>query len=631
MKSARILFIISFMVALVVAWPQQLFADTGPWQGNQFAKLRLISAFDATGETDTIEAALEIKLTKGWKIYWRSPGDAGLPPEIDFTNSPAITKHHLSFPIPERFTLFGLETYGYGGQVILPLKLDLAELRKPMTARADFTGLVCSDVCVPLDAELTLYLPKGEARVSPHARAIAMARAKVPSDSTRAGVRVQTAAIDGSRLVVSLADEQGEVLAMTSGDILIESDISGYSFGRPRLASARANIEINGREASELIGKPITLTVITADYLIEESVLVTAAVAKTLVSQTTALILLVAFIGGVILNVMPCVLPVIALKLAGVMGLGGASSTLIRKSFIATAAGIIISFVALALILVAVRETGVAIGWGVQFQSPIFLIIAAIMMAVFGLMLLDKITLPTPAFAGRLVSRGDSRVMSDMSAGVMATLLATPCSAPFVGTAITFAFTAPSVIMIAVFISMGCGLASPWLLVAARPSLVHLLPSSGRWMIWLRRVLALGLFVTALWLLSLLAGHLVSTTPEDNSVWQSWKIGRAEALADQGKIVLVDVTADWCITCKANKILVFNNEAIGQFLREHEVVMLQADWTQTDADISRYLAAFDRYGVPFNVVYGPAAPGGIPLPELVTGSSIKSAIIAASR
>ena len=242
MKSARILFIISFMVALVVAWPQQLFADTGPWQGNQFAKLRLISAFDATGETDTIEAALEIKLTKGWKIYWRSPGDAGLPPEIDFTNSPAITKHHLSFPIPERFTLFGLETYGYGGQVILPLKLDLAELRKPMTARADFTGLVCSDVCVPLDAELTLYLPKGEARVSPHARAIAMARAKVPSDSTRAGVRVQTAAIDGSRLVVSLADEQGEVLAMTSGDILIESDISGYSFGRGRASPLRAPI-----------------------------------------------------------------------------------------------------------------------------------------------------------------------------------------------------------------------------------------------------------------------------------------------------------------------------------------------------------------------------------------------------
>ncbi|MGB2097495.1 MAG: protein-disulfide reductase DsbD family protein, partial [Candidatus Puniceispirillales bacterium] len=337
---------------------------------------------------------------------------------------------------------------------------------------------------------------------------------------------------------------------------------------------------------------------------------------------------LLAFLGGLILNIMPCVLPVLSLKLTSILKQGNASQSQIRRSFLMSAAGIILSFMGLAGGLLAMREMGLAIGWGIQFQNPYFLSLMIVLMVGFSLMMIDKIMIPVPDFArrwsGRLTTGAGG--WHDMASGALATLLATPCSAPFVGTAIAFAFAAPSYAMLVIFLAMGTGLAAPWLCVAVFPQLAGYLPRPGMWLVYVRQVLALGLLVTAAWLGFVLSTVLYDAPSTYSGNWQKWEPGLAEEYARNGEIVLVDVTADWCLTCKTNKFLVLDLKDVQEFLDDRDVKLLKADWTTPDNDILNYLSGFGRYGIPFNVVYGPDANDGIILPELLTTKSVFEAI-----
>ena len=244
--------------------------------------------------------------------------------------------------------------------------------------------------------------------------------------------------------------------------------------------------------------------------------------------------------------------------------------------------------------------------------------------------MLDIVTLPVPQFAQRLGgSQASSGLAGDFASGALATLLATPCSAPFVGTAIAFALAAPGGMLMTVFLSMGAGLALPWVMVAAFPALVSFLPKPGPWLITMKRVLALGLFATSVWLLTVLGSHFNSSAGPDQG-WQEWQPGLAQSLTAEGRVVFVDVTADWCITCKTNKALVLDTDTVSKTFADQDVVLLRADWTLPDDAISAYLASFGRYGIPFNAVYGPSAPDGLPLPEILTTSAIRDALQRAS-
>ncbi|MEM7709834.1 MAG: thioredoxin family protein [Pseudomonadota bacterium] len=388
-----------------------------------------------------------------------------------------------------------------------------------------------------------------------------------------------------------------------------------------------------------------------------------------------AWILLVSMLGGLILNLMPCVLPVLSIKLASALQSADRPLARVRAGFLASAAGVMVFFAVLALALVGLKGAGVAVGWGVQFQQPIFLAFVIGLMTLFAANLLGafEMQLGSTAMTG-MAQAGGAGLRGDFATGAFAALMATPCSAPFIGTAVTYALTSGPVEVVAVFLAMGLGLALPYLAVAARPGLVRRLPRPGRWMGTLRVGLGVVMLAAVAWLLTVLAGAagtrmamivgglavalllalkigragpvagaglaamviaaaLVPPAPVGRvaslmGVWQPFERDRIADEVAAGEVVFVDVTADWCLTCVANKRLVLDRGDVADALGE--VVALQADWTRPDPGISAYLETHGRFGIPFNAVYGPGAPEGIALPELLTEGAVLEALARAA-
>ena len=230
--------LITFLALLLLMLaPLSASAASGPWQGNDVMKARLVSATTAVGDASSIEAGLEFKLKPGWKVYWRSPGDAGLPPVLDFSASGDVTDHHLDFPAPTRFSILGFDSFGYGEGVVLPLRIDRLSPGRALTVVANLDGLVCKDICIPVQETLTLSMPRGEAVVSEHARDIAKARARVPGQGTAAGQMISAIAVEGSVIRLGLA-RGGVALPLDNGDVLIEAR-AGFSFSKPRFRGDR--------------------------------------------------------------------------------------------------------------------------------------------------------------------------------------------------------------------------------------------------------------------------------------------------------------------------------------------------------------------------------------------------------
>lgn len=618
--------------ALLAATMGAALAAAGPWQGDDgHMRARLITATDSLPEDGQLTAGLEVELKDGWKIYWRSPGDAGLPPELDFSASAQVTAHELKFPAPARFSILGFDSFGYAKRVIYPLDLTITPTSRGMTLVGRLSGLVCSSICVPIDEVLTLSLapPTTPLTASAEARDLAVFAAQVPSkqagQGTSRGVTISNLYYDDAGLILGFEKDGMPVVfaQAASADILVEAP-SGYSFAPPVKFGNFVQLKSQGKPVSDLQGQPLTLTALAGDWSLESTHIAKKLPATIDVNASLLAIIAVAFLGGLILNIMPCVLPVLSLKLASVIGMGGADRGPIRRSFLATAVGVITSFLMLGAIFAAVRQAGVAVGWGIQFQDPYFLVGSAAAIGLFGLVMLDLITIPIPQF----IANGNARrtgLLGDFLSGFLATLLATPCSAPFVGTALTFAFTAPTATMLMVFLAMGIGLAAPWLLVAALPQLAQFLPRPGAWLIQVKRVLAAGLFVTSAWLLSILAMPYLGNTSDDGR-WQAWQPDAIPELVANGGVVVVDVTADWCLTCKANKALVLDGADVTAAFAASDAVLMKADWTTPNPAISKFLSDHGRFGIPFDIIYGPARPDGIILPELLTDQLVLDAL-----
>jgi suppressor for copper-sensitivity B len=333
----------------------------------------------------------------------------------------------------------------------------------------------------------------------------------------------------------------------------------------------------------------------------------------------------------------------------------------------------------LAAAMVGFKAAGIAVGWGVQFQQPLFLVFMVALVTVFACNLWGLVEVPLPSWLAGLGAKGDEKsLLGNFAIGAFATLLATPCSAPFLGTAIGFALAAGPLEIFAIFMALGIGLAAPYLAVAAAPRLAMGLPRPGRWMLVLRRVLGVALAATAAWLVSVLVTQiggtaalavaglvvaaaaalwrlsapalrrvvpaallaaafivpLVAATPPAASAgdafWRDFDRGEIDPLVRGGSIVFVDVTADWCLTCKVNKELVIDAPSMRRRLEAPDVVAMRADWTRPSDAIAAYLRSFGRYGIPFNAVYGPGAPRGIALSEILTADRVLAALGAAA-
>jgi len=348
----------------------------------------------------------------------------------------------------------------------------------------------------------------------------------------------------------------------------------------------------------------------------------------------------VALLGGLILNLMPCVLPVLSIKILGALSHGGAERGHVRAAFLASAGGIVVSFLALAGAAVAVKSAGAAVGWGIQFQQPVFLAVMIALLLLFATNLwgLFEIRLPSALMSVGASGAAHHTLLGHFLSGAFATLLATPCSAPFLGTAVGFALARGPAEITAIFAALGLGMALPYLAVAAWPGLATRLPKPGAWMLTVKKAMGAALAATALWLASILAtqtGFLGAATEaaagKADIAWAAFDEAAIARNVAEGKVVFVDVTADWCITCKVNKAAVVERGAVAQLLSSGSVVAMRADWTKPDDAIARYLAGFDRYGIPFNAVYGPGAPQGVALSELLTEAEVLAALEKAAK
>jgi suppressor for copper-sensitivity B len=674
-------------LACLLPGPARAADGASDWFVTDQGEVRLIAASPVVGDAASLDLGLEFRLAPHWKIYWRSPGDAGFPPRLDWQGSANLASAQLSWPAPQRFSVQGLETVGYTDHVVLPLTAGIAHPGQPVRLVAALSYLTCREICIPYETVLHLDLPAASAASgdSGNAALIARYQARVPGNGGGAGLALAGASlVSGAKPVLELrVDTRRPLLAP---DAFIEGP-QGVSFGAPHLAASDApgqallRLPAAGTPAAleGLIGKPLTVTLVDGERALEGHVTPQAAPPPADLGLLLA-ILPVALLGGFILNFMPCVLPVLSIKLLRVVEHGGRSLGAIRRGFLASAAGVILSFLALAAVMIALKSAGIAVGWGLQFQQPPFLVFMAVLLTLFACNLWGFFEVPLPAWIGGLAARqsDNGAVLGNVAAGAFATLLATPCSAPFLGTAIGFALAAGPVEILAVFLALGIGLAAPYLLVALLPRLAQGLPRPGRWMLVLRRLLGVALAITALWLISvlvsetglraalavaallaaaaaalgllrpawprrlaataaLLLAFLVPATlaapppvPAGDAFWRGFDRTAIDRLVGEGQIVFVDVTADWCLTCKVNKELVIDQPAVQQRLQRPGTVVMRADWTRPSTAIAAYLRSFGRYGIPFNAVYGPGLPQGKALPEILTPEQVLAALAEAA-
>lgn len=594
-------------------------------------ELRLFSAVTASGDASTLPLGLEMKLKPGWKTYWRSPGDAGFPLQMELTGAENVTGFSMAWPVPHRFELFGLQTFGYGDRVIFPIDLKISEPGKPVRAAFLIRYLVCEKICIPYDAHLELSIPAGKADLTTDAAVLNEFRAQVPQAAS--GLKIDKVAWeDGSHLRIEASSPLGQ---FHEPDLLFEAS-DAILFSKPQVTVKEGGskaqflvsvIESDSKARDHAV--PLHITLIDEHRGFDQSYANIWALPRGDPSFPFS-ILLIALLGGLILNAMPCVLPVLILKLASIADLAGRAKSEARQSFLATAAGILFSFAVLAFFILGLKASGQTLGWGIQFQQPLFLGFLVLVCIFFAANLIGIVSIPMPAFLGSLGNvEGRGRWMAPFLTGCLATLLATPCSAPFVGTAIAFALSGNAYSIFLVFMAMGLGLASPYVAVAIFPRIVEKIPRPGRWMKGVKVLLAFSLLGTALWLGTILAGQLgapftIVRAKAGAIEWQAFDQDLIHPAVEQGRVVLVDVTADWCITCIANERLVLEQPEVLATLKD--VVTMRGDWTKPDEKIAGFLSAHGRYGIPFIIIYGPGAREGIVLPEILTPNRVIEAL-----
>ncbi|WP_323969467.1 protein-disulfide reductase DsbD family protein [Aeromonas veronii] len=638
-----------------------LASDTG-WltsPQNDHARVRLQADRSTADQTRIL---LDVELESGWKTYWHSPGEGGIAPQILWDEP--VGDFQWRWPEPRHFEVAGLSTQGYQGDVTFPLSLNYPA-GQPLKGTLRLS--TCSNVCILTDFPFTLAVD-GRAPAGfdfGWAKAISNLPQPLPAE-TRIELGYQ-------HNQLQLRAERTE--GWQSPALFIDA-LEGAEFGKPALEVegntliARVPVSDGWQgDAPDLRGQSLGLLLTSGEQAWQGKGTIGAPLALPNQSHSLFWLLGAALLGGLILNLMPCVLPVLALKLGTVLQHQQREQGAVRKQFLAASAGIIASFWVLAAMSSLLRATQGAVGWGIQFQSAGFIGLMVLVTLLFcaNLLGLFEIRLPS-ALSTRLATSGGNGLGGHFLQGSFATLLATPCSAPFLGTAVAFALAAPLDQLWLIFTALGIGMSLPWLLVAALPRLALWLPKPGRWMNHLRILLGLMMLGSSLWLTSLLDNHLGSyatgwlmvamllalligiiwrygmrgftlaialaaligsplllsgafsaqgSASVDKVVWQPLSERAITDALAQNKRVFIDVTADWCVTCKANKYNVLLRDEVQQALSAPDVVALRGDWSKPSDAIAAFLRKRGAAAVPFNQIYGPELQQGVTLSPLL--------------
>jgi len=644
------------------------------WAISEKSKVRLISPMTASNNNKLI-LALEYELEDEWKTYWKSPGGGGFPQKIIWNNSSNVKDIKILWPEPIEFEILGLKSIGYKDKVIFPLIVDLEDNQKQTNLNLNINYLVCKDVCIPGSADIFLNIPSGDGEYTDYFFEIE----KVLSTTLNNNIdftpisNFSFKAIENNNSVIfdieisttSFFDDP-KIFIHTPFGLPVVEPINNYSLDFQKLNTSLYY------SADQFNEKKFPIEIFFYDnnhsFKVEKSVEIENIDKNISINTSLIYLLLISILGGFILNLMPCVFPVLSLKLLSVINTEDKN---IKSSFFITVLGIISSFLILGAFFAILKQINISISWGMQFQEPYFLMFILIIISMFFLNTLGLFQINLPSFlsSSKILNSGNNFYTKNFFNGFFATLLATPCSAPYLGTAVTAAFTQSTTYLFLIFFFMGIGMSLPYLIIAFFPGLISFLPRSGKWMIYFKYFLSILLFITIVWLLSILNNYfnyffivtftvlliLISAilkfriyqtpliisliiifflTPylnsfqkinEENYKSNNWLDFNSKSIPEiiaNNEIVFLDITADWCITCKFNKINVLNSKKISDFFDSQEVTLIKADWTQPNEKINKFLKKYNKFGIPFNAFYSSKFPEGIVMNEILTEKQI---------
>lgn len=573
----------------------------------------LLSAASAARPGESFTAGLKLTMRGGWHVYWRNAGDAGTAPSLAWNLPEGWSAAALGWPAPKRLEFPPLTNFGYSGEVILPLTLTVAPGAKPgpravLRARAEW--LECLETCVPGGADLVL--PVQVAAVSREraedAAVLAAALAALPQPYAEAA-----AERDGNTVRLRLKGRHPLAEFFPAVPDFFSNARSAVS-----VSPAETELTLNLEQGGEIPARVEGVLVRPGFSPAEVSVPIEA-------SGSSSRFLLLAFAGGLLLNLMPCVLPVLAFKAIGLLNRKDRRPAQARLESAAYAAGMLLCCEVLALALLLSRRAGETLGWGTQFQSPWLVGALAVLFVFAGLSLFGVFE-----FGARWMGVGSSLSSREGLAGAFfsgafAMAAGAPCTAPFMGATLGWAMTRPAPEVLGVFGALGLGAAAPYAFLSAWPALIRLLPRPGNWMIALKKLLSLPLFATAGWLLFVLWRLLAPAPAAQDALWRTWSPEAVAAARAAGDTVVVDFTAAWCLSCQANEHAALADPGVRAALARPGVAAFRADWTGRDAKIQDELSRYGRNGVPLYVVH-PAGGPAVLLPELLTPGILLDAL-----
>ena len=581
---------------------------------------------------------LKANLLPEWKIYWRNPGDAGLPPEIKWEAGNNIKSMNLQFPNPKRFKFFGIETFGYENEVIFPIVIERLNKNKKISGQLLFEAQVCAEICVPVSFNYDLSKLAKNYNNNSKLSDILKYKRKVPKNVGHKDLELFSFDKFDSKLKLTFINK----LNINPYDIIVE-DNKEFIFEKPSYSKTGKllNLTINFKDNKNYEFEFLKLTFLNNDNSYERIITNTSNLPnKNILNFNENKILIgleifiIALIGGFILNFMPCVLPVLSLKMVQLVNLRTENKVIFRKKILFNILGILTSFLLLAVGTYIVKSAGELVGWGVQFQNPSFLIFMILLTAFFGFNLLGLFNLFLPPKILNILSYRGEGFLGDFITGITLTLLATPCTAPLVGTAVGFALSGGTFEIFSILLIMGLGLSLPLILIMLFPKIISIIPKPGEWLVTFKKFMAIFLLLTSLWLINLLIKleTKIETNINNYSSLEivNWDINKNFSLPNQlaakGEIVFVDITADWCLTCQVNKALVLDTKKISEIFNSNNVKVLVLDWTKPNENIKNFLTKKGRYGIPYNESYGPLLLNGKILSEFLTIKEIQKYI-----